>query len=204
MIKTIIFDFGDVFINLDKPATLRELKNAGLEEFSPEMLTWNQNYEKGSLASEEFIQLYLKNNPNLSEEIFRNSWNSILKDFPKYRFDFIKKLSEENKFQLILLSNTNEIHIDWVKQNVPFFDEFTNCFDAFYLSQEINLRKPDASIFEFVIQKHDLIPGETLFIDDTPENTEAASKLGLKNWNINPEKEDVVDLFQIKKELFED
>ncbi|HET8753071.1 MAG TPA: HAD family phosphatase [Salinimicrobium sp.] len=203
MIKSIIFDFGDVFINLDKAATLRELKKQGIDEFSPEMLNRNMEYEKGNFASEEFVQIYLNQFPDLSEENFRVCWNSVLMDFPEYRLDFIKKLSEEGKFLLILLSNTNEIHIDWVKENVPFFEEFRNCFDAFYLSQEINLRKPDTSIFDYVIKKHNLIPEETLFIDDTFENTEAAAKLGIKTWTIDPQKEDVVDLFRIKKEYFD-
>jgi glucose-1-phosphatase len=40
-----------------------------------------------------------------------------------------------------------------------FLQNFRNCFDAFYLSHEINFRKPDAAIYEFVLKKHDLNPG---------------------------------------------
>lgn len=202
MIKTLIFDFGDVFINLDKAATQRELEQMKINDFSEEMLKKNQDYEKGEISSEEFTAYYLECCPHINEDQFTNSWNAILLDFPKYRLDFIKKLSEEKNFQLILLSNTNHIHINWVRENVPFFEEFKACFDAFYLSQEINFRKPEASIYEFVLEKHHLNPQETLFIDDTKENTDAASALGIKTWNIDPEKEDVIDLFDVKKELF--
>lgn len=101
-----------------------------------------------------------------------------------------------------MLSNTNEIHIDWIKENVSFFDEFKSYFDAFYLSHEINFRKPDAEIYEFVLKNHDLKPGECLFIDDTKENTDAAEALGIHTWNIDPTKEDVIELFKAKKELF--
>ncbi len=202
MIKTIIFDFGDVFLNLDKPATARELKKLEISHFSEEMLHQNKLYEKGLITSEEFISGYCESFPKLTSDTFRNSWNAILVDFPEHRLKFLKKLKQEKSYKLILLSNTNHIHIDWVKQNVSFFEEFKNCFDAFYLSQEINLRKPDSEIYEYVLEKHDLKPGETLFIDDTPENTEAASKLGIHTWNIDPVQEDVSDLFTIKSELF--
>ena len=202
MIKNIIFDFGDVFLNLDKAATLREMKAFGVPQFSEERLQQNMRYEKGEISSELFVKKYCESFPQLSEESFCTSWNAILVDFPKHRLEFLKKLSEEGKFFLILLSNTNDLHIEWVKQNVAFFEEFKSCFDAFYLSHEIGLRKPDPKIYEFVLQEHKLDPSESLFIDDTAENTEAAKKLGLHTWNIDPEKQDVTDLFKVKKQLF--
>lgn len=129
------------------------------------------------------------------------SWNSILLDFPKQRLDFIKQLKQEGKYRLLLLSNTNDLHIDYVKKQVPFFDEFQKCFDAFYLSQELAMRKPDPEIFEFILKTHQLKPQEVLFIDDTQENTEAAESLGIHVWNIDPQKEDVTQLFEVKGEL---
>ena len=202
MIKTIIFDFGDVFLNLDKPATARELKKLEISNFSAEMLKQNQLYEKGLISSGEFISGYCNSFPKLTSEAFTRSWNAILVDFPEHRLEFLKKLKAEGRYKLILLSNTNDIHIDWVKQNVVFFEEFKKCFDAVYFSQEINLRKPDAEIYHFVLEQHDLKPEETLFIDDTSENTAAAAELGIHTWNIDPAKEDVTDLFTVKKDLF--
>ncbi len=202
MIKTIIFDFGDVFINLDKPATMREMNKNEIEELSENLLQINQRYEKGLISSEEFVKSYQNEHSQIQEKQFKDSWNAILIDFPEYRYQFLKKLSEEKHYQLILLSNTNEIHIDWVKENVPFFEDFKACFDAFYLSHEINFRKPDAEIYEYVLEQHDLKPQECLFIDDTKENTEAAKNLGIHTWNIEPTREDVIDLFTAKKELF--
>lgn len=202
MIKAIIFDFGDVFVNLDKPATLRELQKHKIEELSEEIQQKNLEYEKGLIKSEEFIMAYQEQHEQLQKKHFIDSWNAILIDFPEYRFQFLKKLSEEKNFKLILLSNTNEIHIDWIKENVPFFEEFQTLFDAFYLSHEINFRKPDPEIYEFVLKKHNLKPGECLFIDDTKENTEAAAALGIHTWNLEPTREDVIDLFTAKKELF--
>lgn len=202
MIKTIIFDFGDVFINLDKPATLRELNKLNIKELPENLFQINKEYEMGLISSETFISSYINNFSSLTHEGITTAWNSILMDFPKYRYQFIKKLSEEKNYQLILLSNTNEIHIDWIKDKVPFFEEFKSCFDAFYLSHEINLRKPNSDIFEFVLNTHKLNAEECLFIDDVSENTKAAKQLGIHVWNLEPTREDVIDLFTTNKALF--
>ncbi|MFD2519148.1 HAD family hydrolase [Salinimicrobium flavum] len=202
MIKNIIFDFGDVFLDLDKTATIRELERLEAKELSEEILENNRKYEKGLITSEEIIDCYCSTFPRLSKEDFTSSWNAMLLRFPEHRLRFLQQLAKEGKYKLILLSNTNDIHIEWVKQNIPFFEEFRKSFDAFYLSQEINLRKPDHSIYEFVLKQHNLNPEETLFIDDTPENTAAAAELNIHTWNIDPAKEDVVDLFRVKKEMF--
>ena len=202
MIKTIIFDFGDIFINLDKSATQRELNSLKIEKLSEDLQQTNLEYEQGHITSDEFLGAYTNRYPAIEKDQFRRSWNAILKDFPEYRLKFIQKLSEEKDYQLILLSNTNEIHIDWIKQEVPFFEDFKNCFDAFYLSHEIHYRKPNRNIYEFVLSKHQLKPEECLFIDDTSANTDAAKELGIHVWNLEPTREDIIDLFTSQKELF--
>ncbi|MBW1297725.1 HAD family hydrolase [Aquimarina litoralis] len=202
MIKTIIFDFGDVFINLDKSATNKELLKFGLPSLTKEFIDINESYEIGAITTMEFINYYQKALPNSSEQQIIDAWNAILKDFPIERLDFLKKLSNENKYKLILLSNTNELHISWIQENIPFYLDFKSCFDAFYLSHEIHLRKPNANIYEFVINKHQLSPTETLFIDDTYANTESAKQLRINIWNNNPKTEDITELFTKKTDLF--
>ena len=203
MIKTIIFDFGDVFINLDKEGAMQNALNLfELNEFSKEIIAFNSLYEQGLISTEEFLEFYLDNFPNLSREEILDAWQFILRDFPKHRFEFIKQIASDNKYRLILLSNTNELHINRVKENVPFFEDFKNCFDEFYLSHEINLRKPNSDIFEFVLSEHKLLAKETLFIDDTEENILTAIELGIHTWHIDPIKQDIIDLFSEKSELF--
>lgn len=201
MISTLLFDFGDVFINLDKAAPLRRLEHLKVTDFSQTLFALNNRYETGALSSEEFIREIQAEYGHLEEADVRDSWNSILLDFPQHRLEFLKGLKEEGKYRLLLLSNTNDLHIDYVKKHVPFFEEFEKCFEAFYLSQKISMRKPDAEIFRFVLDSHDLKPSEVLFIDDTKENTDAAAKLGMYTWNIDPQKEDITQLFEVKGEL---
>ena len=203
MINTLIFDFGDVFINLDKKGAMQNaLTLFQLEEFDDDMIQTNIQYEIGRISTNEFIAFYSNKFPNLSEKQIIDAWNFIIKDFPKYRLDFLKALVKEQKYKLILLSNTNHMHIDYVKSQVDFFDEFKNCFDVSYLSQEIHLRKPNADIYEFVLSENNLNPQECFFVDDTKENTDTANKLGVNVWNIDETKEDVINLFEINKHIF--
>ncbi|MBP1840231.1 HAD family hydrolase [Formosa algae] len=203
MIKTIIFDFGDVFINLDKVGALEQaLLNFKLENIPEDMVHINSLYEMGLIDNSEFLEFYETSFPEITKDKIIEIWNSILKDFPHHRLEFLKSLSESKKYKLILLSNTNDLHIEFVKSYVPFFKEFESYFDVFYLSHEINLRKPNPDIYEFVLKENNLIASETLFVDDLKENTESAEKLGINTWNIIPGKEDVTTLFETKKELF--
>lgn len=195
MIKTLLFDFGDVFLNLDKEATFRELKKVGFNGFSPEMEGLNNAYEKGEVSSTQFVEYYQKWFPQANKQDLLDAWNAILLDFPKHRIEFLENLAASKKYQLLLLSNTNEIHIDWVKNNIEYYERFKNCFQKFYLSHEIGLRKPDAAVFEFVLTENGLHPENLFFVDDTNIHIESARKLGIHVWNINPRTEDITELF---------
>jgi len=203
MIKNLIFDFGDVFINLDKKGAMdNALELFKLDTLSEEIHAINMLYEQGLISTDEFLEFYLDNFPDLERDAILQAWNCILKDFPPHRLNFLKQLAAEQKYRLILLSNTNELHINWIKDNVEFFEEFKHLFDLFYLSHEIQLRKPNSTIFDFVIHQNNLKAEESLFIDDTEENIVAAAKLGIHTWHINPETDDVTTLFSSKSELF--
>ena len=119
MIKTLIFDFGDVFINLDKVGAMKNaLERFKMETLSEELEAINTLYEQGLLTTEEFLGFYQANFSYLTKEEIIDAWNYILKDFPEERLDFLLQLAQENKYQLILLSNTNELHINWIKKNI--------------------------------------------------------------------------------------
>jgi FMN phosphatase YigB (HAD superfamily) len=203
MIKTLIFDFGDVFINLDKSGAMENALNFfQMDRFEDDMIETNVQYEIGEISTTEFVDFYANKFPNLDCNTIMDAWNYIIKDFPKYRLEFIQKLAVEAKYQLILLSNTNELHINYIKQNVAFYNDFKVCFFKFYLSQEIHLRKPNTDIFQFVLDENCLNAKECLFIDDTKVNTDTARQLGFKIWNIDEAKEDVIHLFETKSTFF--
>lgn len=196
MIKNIIFDFGDIFINLDKQATYKALANYGVTEISETMMQVYHQYEMGLITTEDFTN-YFHNQFNIPKEILLKAWNAILLDFPLNRLTFLKELGASRKYRLFLLSNTNDLHISWIQNNwgTKLYNEFKNCFEQFYLSHDINLRKPNKDIYQFVLEENKLNAAETLFVDDTKENTDAAQKLGIKVWNLDPLKENVIQLF---------
>lgn len=198
MIDTIIFDFGDVFINLDKTASLNALKKLGLHEWNYELETLNQQLERGKINEVQFMIGLKKLIPGASIDQLREAWNAVIVDFPLHRLEFLEQL--KNKYRLFLLSNTDEIHIAKFEHRVgiTFAREFYQCFEKVYFSFEIGLRKPDPEIFKYIINKHDLSMKRTLFIDDKKENTEIAASLGMTVWNIQPGIEDVVELFDKK------
>ena len=201
MIKTLIFDFGDVFLTLNKAATDNHLKRFAITDLDQELLEINRSYEKGMISSKSFINHYTYRFPVLTEHSFIEAWNSILVEFPDHRLEFLKKIKASQKFKLILLSNTNELHIDWVKRNISFYEEFKSNFDQFYLSHEIHYRKPDQDIFKFVLNENKLNPNETLFIDDTQEHIQSAKSLGIHTWHLKAGTEDITELFTKKADI---
>ena len=198
MINTIIFDFGDIFINLDKEGSINEFKKLGLEYLNEVLLEKNDLFEKGKISELEFIESFQKYIPNASIDDIRKAWNKIIGDFPLYRLEFLQMLV--GKYRLFLLTNTDSIHIEHFEHKVgqSFSRDFYQCFEKVHYSYEMGMRKPDENIFNYLIKHHDLSPKRTLFIDDKKENTDAAEKLGIQVWNLQVGQEDVVDLFQKK------
>ncbi|PWB26162.1 HAD family hydrolase [Flavobacterium sp. HTF] len=198
MIDTIIFDFGDIFINLDKQATISGLQKLGMKEWNSELDRLNLLFEVGEISHDDFLAGFQKQLPNASKEDILDAWNAVLADFPLYRLEFLQMLS--GKYRLFLLSNTDSIHIETFenKTGISFYSDFYRCFEKVYFSFEIGKRKPDPDSFKYLINKHELSPKRTLFIDDKKENTDSAAALGFHVWNLQVGKEDVVDLFEKK------
>lgn len=101
MIDTIIFDFGDIFINLDKEATPLALKKLGLKEWNSNLDAMNLEFEKGKISEMEFILGFQNYIPNASIHQIREAWNAILLDFPLYRLEFLQMLSQ--KYRLFFI-----------------------------------------------------------------------------------------------------
>jgi FMN phosphatase YigB (HAD superfamily) len=198
MIDTIIFDFGDIFINLDKQATIEGLERLGLSSWNEDLDRLNISFEKGQISRDAFLLGIQKQIPNATIDEILMAWNAVLLDFPLYRLEFLQLLSK--KFRLFLLSNTDAIHIDHFEQRegASFYGDFYQCFEKVYFSYEMGMRKPDAEIYTTLINRHELSPKRTLFVDDKKDNTDAAKALGLHVWNLQVGKEDVIALLDKK------
>ena len=197
MIKNIIFDFGDIFINLDKDGLRDAVQSLGIKEWNSELNDLNDAFEKGKISENSFLAGIQKHTSNNNLEEIKSSWCTILGDFPLHRLEFLEQLANKN-YRLFLLSNTDAIHIAHFQKSVgeAFYQRFFKSFEKVYFSFEMGLRKPQAKIYTQVLSENNLIASETLFVDDKRENTDAAEELGIQVWNLQVGKEDVVDLFK--------
>lgn len=198
MVKNIIFDFGAVLIPIDESLTWESFEEAGaLKELKDQSDTF-QKFEKGEISKTQF----LKNiQPYFFRKIFpadlAKAWNAMLKPLPEERVNLLKRLKKE--YRIFLLSNTNELHIQHIKDTAgPFLHkQFIRQFEKIYYSHEVGMRKPDKEIFEMVLQENDLKPEETFYIDDGKKHTKTAKAMGIKTWHFSPEEDDINDLGKV-------
>ncbi|MES2544433.1 MAG: HAD family phosphatase [Bacteroidota bacterium] len=198
MINAIIFDFGDIFINLDKETPIMEFKKLGLSNWNSELQALNLDFETGKITEADFLEGIQKHIPHASIKEIKSAWNTVLMDFPLIRLEFLQKIA--SKYRLFLLSNTDSIHIEKFQDmvGISFYSDFYQCFEKVYFSFEMGARKPDEETFNLIVQKHNLIPKQTLFVDDSKEHTDVAASLGFQTWNLQPGKEDIINLFDNK------
>ena len=114
------------------------------------------------------------------------AWNALLLDFPKERIDLLKKI--KTKYRTFLLSNTNSIHLKEFQERLHNEQGvyLEDLFEKAYYSHVVKLRKPNADIFNLVLKENDLMPSETLFIDDTASNFPEAEKMGIQTYHLKP------------------
>ena len=184
-IKNIIFDLGGVILNINYLKTSQCFKDFGVINFDDLYTQENQSslfeeFEKGNLSSQQFLN-QLMQKTGLSENKVVTAWNAMLLDLPKERLNFVTNLRE--KYRVFLLSNTNEIHIHSFEGSLKKtnqLDLYYSSFENIYYSCRMRMRKPNIDCFEMVLQENNLIPSETIFIDDSIQHIEGAKKTGIK------------------------
>ena len=199
-IDNIIFDLGNVILDIDYQSTIKAFEKIGIENASILYSKSSQTkifdqLETGKITKEDFILEIQKIIPKASKSEIINAWNAIIKDLPESRIDILKNLKD--KFSIFLLSNTNSIHINDIVKKIGRgkYDEFYNLFDKVYYSHEVKLRKPDPNIFKLVINENNLKIKNTLFIDDSIQHINSAKKLGLQTYHLNNSIESLETIF---------
>jgi len=192
-IDNIIFDLGNVILNIDYQNTIDAFKKIGVPNASSfyskssQLNIFNQ-LETGHISKQNFILEIQKIVPKASASQIINAWNAILQDLPNERIEILKNIKD--KFSIFLLSNTNSIHIEKIinKLGEKKYEEFYNLFEKVYYSHEVKLRKPNSDIFKLVIKENCLSIKNTLFIDDSIQHIESAKKIGLKTYHLDGNK----------------
>ena len=184
-IKNIVFDLGGVLIDLDFKSAINGLQKAGFTNVKEQLQAFDregifQKFELGDISADEFRASIRENsNVSLTDEEVDSLWNLMLLEIPREKLELILDL--RSKYMVYLLSNTNSIHWDYVCKNAFNYRGFRmdDYFEETFLSYEMHLAKPDKAIFEKMLNDANLLPEETLFIDDSEANCKAAAEVGI-------------------------
>lgn len=200
-IKNIVFDLGNVLVDIDFNRTVEAFQKLGNDNLDLNLDNYMDHpifgaIEKGQITTAEFrdrIREMLDS--EVSDEEVDKAWAAVIINSDSERIELLKRL--KSKYRIFILSNTDEIHITRaLKIFKDNFDvDFTSLFEKCYYSHEMGMEKPDAKIYLEVLNDAKLIPEETLFIDDKLENIEAANLLNIKGHHHLHGEEKLVDLF---------
>lgn len=186
-IDALIFDLGNVIIDIDYDVMIAAFREIAARDFS-ELITYTHQdhlfslYERGDISSAAFraaLRPYLRH--SVSDAEIDRAWNAIL---CRYSEDKFRRLMElRRRYRVYALSNINEIHLGDIDRYVSTHlgaPDMRSYFDHAYYSHELRTRKPEPAIYQMLIDHAGLDPQRSLFIDDKPENTDAAAALGFR------------------------
>lgn len=179
MIKTVIFDLGGVIVPLDFAAGYRRLE--GVCSFPaaeiPERIRSTSlvvDFECGRVSAQEFHrQLSDVLGLTVGYGEFRDLWCAIFPPHALIPAEWIEAVRKEKR--VLLLSNTNEIHFEVIRERYPHLGHF----DEYVLSYEVGAMKPAAAIYEEAIRRSGCEPEECFFTDDVMGYVEGARRSGI-------------------------
>jgi putative hydrolase of the HAD superfamily len=191
-IRHIIFDLGGVLLNINYKLTEQAFIALGITNFSAIYTQAQQTalfdrFETGKISQSDFISsLQEIAGLPLTEVQIINAWNAMLLDLPVRRLQLLQQL--RSYYDLVLLSNTNEIHE--MAFNKIVMDTkgigLGTFFDKVYLSHRMGMRKPDIETFQHILRENGFQPEHTLFIDDSIQHIEGAKSLGIQAIHLEP------------------
>lgn len=189
MIRNIIFDLGGVIITLDQPQAIRRFTALGLANADQQLDAYTQggifgDLERGTITAEDFRrELSLLVGREVSYDECRHAWLGYCRELPQRNLNALVRLRREG-YRLLLLSNTNPYMMSWVMSSD--FDgqghSLEHYMDACYCSYQMSVMKPDKDIFTRVLEAEQILPSETLFVDDGLRNVATASQMGIKTF----------------------
>lgn len=184
MIKNIVFDNGGVIVKYSAKTYLDYFNYEREKQEKLDTLfasdEWTK-FAKGEWSSEDFKEFALKQFPEYTKEVIEILDVENLKFMiPPYKetLDFIDFLKKAN-YKVYLLTDINEDTIKYMKSEI---EDFENIFDGIVYSCRVGMVKKDGKVFDYLLKTFDLIPEETLFLDDTVRNLEEANKYGIQTY----------------------
>lgn len=177
-IRAVFFDLGQVLLDFDSVTVATKM--AAMTGKSPleigqlvRDVVAESGYELGGISSEEFVRLVSERcGVALDFAAFADAWCDIFSENAPM-VSLARTL--RGTVPRFILSNTNDLHIDFVRRKFPFFGEF----DGYVLSYRDRVAKPDAAIYRLALERAGVEAGESLFIDDREENVLGAGAVGM-------------------------
>lgn len=200
-IKTLIFDFGGVLINLQREKSVEAYEKLGIKNANELLNNYVQagiflDLESGKISKEEFHIAIRKigvengaDESKLTDQAIDAALYVFLKDLPNSKLEKLKEL--KSRFRIIMLSNTNAIHFPYCKETVfkQMGGTVETYFDQLYLSYEMGCSKPEKKIFELLLKEEGIKASNCLFFDDGPKNIEVAKSLGFQTYLVRTEED---------------
>lgn len=191
-IRNLIFDLGGVVYNIRYENIADALKRHGVDQaerfYSRSFQTHEMDlFEMGLLSPAQFRDYVRQVKTTLTDQQIDDIVNAILIDMPSTHVALLLALRQ--KYNVFLFSNTNQINYDCFYRhclNKFGFDVFQACFTRAYFSHQMHIRKPHVEGFHLIIQENELIPSQTVFIDDNRPNLQGARAAGLQCCHLQP------------------
>ena len=191
-IKNLIFDLGGVILDLSVDHTMEAFARISKIDKKNTQIIYDttkgfEDYEKGNIDDDAFRDFVRQTyRISVDDKTIDQCWNAMLRGVPIVKLDLLMRL--KNDFQVFLLSNTNAIHLHHINEvmlpGIHGAKRLDTYFDKAYYSHLMHKRKPDADIFEEVIEENLLVPEQTLFLDDNAMNIEGAKSVGIKTIHV--------------------
>lgn len=187
MIKTIIFDIGNVLVDFCwepffRSFGFREEILSRIARATVQSPDWVE-CDRGVLTEKELVKRFIENDPALEKEIKEVMKNTkgIIR-LREYTIPWIREMKKKG-YQILVLSNFSEKAEKECAEDMVFMKEI----DGGILSYQEKMVKPMPAIYWTLLEKYGLNPEECVFIDDMPENVAAAEKAGIhgilfKDW----------------------
>ncbi len=197
-IQNIIFDLGNVLLDLDYPLAEKRFKALFGDDWNfrdgiAEANELFDAYQRGKIDEPTFFAALRADAPReVTAGQLLEAWNSVLGELPMRRLELLDAYRQ--RYRLYLLSNTNFTHMrrfDRLLQESHgiTLDDFRKRFHGVYLSYELGMRKPDKAIYEYLLKDTGVRPEASLFIDDLEENITAAESVGIRGYRHDPRQE---------------
>ncbi|SNY77897.1 glucose-1-phosphatase [Enterobacter sp. CC120223-11] len=178
-----IFDLGNVIVDID----FNRVFGAWSDFSRVPLATLKQKFvmgevfhqhERGEISDEAFAEaLSQEMELPLSYEQFEHGWQAIFVGLRPEVIAIMHKLREQGH-RVVVLSNTNNLHTTFWPDEYP---QVREAADRVYLSQEMKMRKPEARIYQQVLESEGFSAEDTVFFDDNADNIEGARQLGINS-----------------------